>query len=204
MGLQARESLQIFEFTIQPMLTVVTNPFPELTSQRLKLRQVRPEDVNEVFFLRSDKKVMEFLDRPPAKSTDEAKQFIEKLKDLEDKQEAVTWAITLKEDVKLIGTIGFWRMMREHDRAEIGYVLHPHFQGKGIMQEALSIVLEYGFKTMNIHSVEANVNPGNNSSINLLERNNFKREGYYKENYYFNSQFLDTAIYSLLVSDFNK
>ncbi len=72
------------------------------------------------------------------------------------------------------------------------------------MQEAICIVLEYGFKTMNIHSVEANVNPDNKASITLLERNNFKREGYFKENYYFNGQFLVSAIYSLLVSDFNK
>jgi ribosomal-protein-alanine N-acetyltransferase len=186
------------------MLTVVTHPFPELISQRLKLRQVMPEDVNEVFFLRSDKRVMKFLDRQPAKSVEEAQQFIEKLKDIEDKQDGITWAITLKEDVKFIGTICYWNILKEHYRAEIGYVLHPDFQGKGIMQEAICIVLEYGFKTMNIHSVEANVNPNNKASITLLERNNFKREGYFKENYYFNGQFLDSAIYSLLVSDYNK
>lgn len=146
------------------MLTVITNPFPQLHSQRLKLRQVMMEDVNEVFFLRSDERVLKFLDRTQAKSIEEVQQFIQKLKDLEDKQEAVTWAITLKEEVKLIGTIGYWRILKEHYRAEIGYVLHPHFQGKGIMQEALSIVLNYGFKTMNIHSVEAIVNP--NKTIN--------------------------------------
>ncbi len=186
------------------MLTVVTNPFPQLYSQRLKLRQVMIEDANEVFFLRSDKRVLEFLDRTPAKSVEEVQQFIQNLNDLENKQEAVTWAITLKEDVKLIGTICYWRILKEHYRAEIGYVLHPEFQRRGIMQEALSQVLNYGFKTMNLHSIEANVNPYNRSSINLLQRNNFKQEGYFKENYYFNGQFLDSVIYSLLVSDFNK
>ncbi|MEJ7827005.1 MAG: GNAT family N-acetyltransferase [Segetibacter sp.] len=186
------------------MLTVVTSPFPGLISQRLKLRQVSPEDANEVFFLRSDKRVMEFLDRQPAKSIEDAQEFIEKLKDLEDKQDAVTWAITLKEDVKLIGTICYWNILKEHYRAEIGYVLHPDFQGKGIMHEAFSTVLEYGFKTMHLHSVEANVNPNNHASIKLLEKNNFKREGYFKENYYFNGKFLDSAIYSLLALDYNK
>ncbi len=117
------------------MLTVVTNPFPALKSARLKLRQVMMEDANEVFFLRSDKELLEFLDKPPAKSLEEVKQFINKLKDLEANQEGITWAITLKEDVKLIGTICYWNILKEHYRAEIGYVLHPDFQGKGIMQE---------------------------------------------------------------------
>jgi ribosomal-protein-alanine N-acetyltransferase len=72
------------------MLTVVTSPFPGLISQRLKLRQVSPEDANEVFFLRSDKRVMEFLDRQPAKSIEDAQQFIEKLKDLEEKKVEVS------------------------------------------------------------------------------------------------------------------
>jgi ribosomal-protein-alanine N-acetyltransferase len=186
------------------MLTVITDPFPVLVSQRLILRQVMVEDVNEIFFLRSDKEVLKFLDRPPAKSVEEAKQFIDKLKVLEANQEGITWAIALKEDVKLVGTISYWNIFKEHYRAEIGYVLHPGFQGKGIMQEAISAVLEYGFTTMNIHSVEANVNPYNHASIKLLERNQFKREGYFKENYYFNGQFLDSAIYSLLVSDYSK
>ncbi len=181
------------------MLTVVTDPFPQLFSQRLKLRQVMTEDVNEMFFLRSNERVLEFLDRTPAKSIEEAQQFIKELNDLEDKHEAVTWAITLKENANLIGTIGYWRILKEHYRAEIGYVLHPDFQGKGIMHEALSVVLNYGFKTMNIHSVEANINPNNKPSINLLKKNNFKQEGYFKENYYFNGKFIDSAIYSLLV-----
>ena len=110
------------------MLTVVTGPFPQLFSQRLKLRQVMTEDVNEMFFLRSNERVLEFLDRTPAKSIEEVQQFIQKLKDLEDKHEAVTWAITLKENANLIGTIGYWRILKEHYRAEIGYVLHPDFQ----------------------------------------------------------------------------
>ncbi len=66
------------------------------------------------------------------------------------------------------------------------------------MQEAILTILDYGFKIMKLHSVEANVNPNNAASIKLLERNNFIREAYHKENYYYNGKFLDSAIYSLL------
>ncbi len=57
---------------------------------------------------------------------------------------------------------------------------------------------------MNLHSIEANVNPGNTASIKLLEKNNFTREAYFKENYFYDGKFLDTAIYSLLATELNK
>jgi RimJ/RimL family protein N-acetyltransferase len=72
------------------------------------------------------------------------------------------------------------------------------------MQEAMIIVIDYGFRAMHLHSIEANVNPDNAASIKLLQRNNFVREAYHKENYYFNGKFLDSAIYSLLTPLNNK
>jgi ribosomal-protein-alanine N-acetyltransferase len=66
------------------------------------------------------------------------------------------------------------------------------------MSEALQAVINYGFTSIKLHSITANVNPNNQPSIRLLEKNGFVREGYYKENYYYNGKFLDSAIYSLL------
>lgn len=174
------------------------NPYPEIMTERLLLRQVNDKDVNEIFLLRSDERVMRYIDKAPAETLDDAYDFIRKIADLEESADAVTWAICLKGDPKLIGTIVFWNIKKEHYRAEVGYTLHPDYWGKGIMQEALQVVIDYGFKVMKLHSIEANVNPENTASIKLLERNNFVREAYFRENYYFNGKFLDTAIYSLL------
>jgi ribosomal-protein-alanine N-acetyltransferase len=55
---------------------------------------------------------------------------------------------------------------------------------------------------MELHSVEANINPANIASIKILEKFNFRREAYYKENFYFDGKFVDSAIYSLLKQDF--
>lgn len=142
--------------------------------------------------------MLQFLDRNPAKSLDEAAQWLQTINEAIENDQYIAWAITLKNESKLIGTITFWNVKKEHYRAEIGYALHTNYQGVGLMQEAVSAVLEYGFKIMKLHSVEANVNPANEASIKLLERNNFVREAYHKENYYYNGKFLDSAIYSLL------
>lgn len=186
------------------MLTDNINLFPILSTERLMLRKLESDDAGEMFAIRSDERVMRFLDRPRAEKLEDAAKLVEAMIDLQAKGDGVTWAITMRGEPKMIGTIGFWRMQKEHFRAEIGYQLHPDYQGKGIMHEALRAVLEYGFGELNLHSVEANVNPNNAGSIRLLEKNGFVREAYFKENYYYNGKFLDSAIYSLLTTHAQK
>lgn len=180
------------------MLNLNFDPFPLLSTERLHLRQVQEEDVNEIFFLRSDERVLEFLGKEPESSKETALLFINKINGLERSNEAVTWAITFTGKKAIIGTICFWNITKEHSRAELGYALHPDFQGRGIMQEALTAVLNYGFDVMKLHSVEARTDPGNASSTRLLERNRFAREGFFREDYFYNGVFLNTAVYSLL------
>src|SRR5215212_9846358 len=112
------------------MLTVNLNPFPVLSTQRLILRQVTQQDVEEVFFLRSDSRVLKFLAKAPAGSKEEASIFIKNINDMEASNDAVTWGIRLKNEEKLIGTICYWNITKAHYRAELGYVLHPDLHGK--------------------------------------------------------------------------
>ena len=170
------------------MLTLNFNPFPVLTTERLILRKVKKSDVEEIFLMRSDKSVMKYIDRPLAVSRDDAFEHIKRVEDLLNDNNGITWAMVEKKADTLIGSIGIWRVMKEHYRGEIGYMLNPAFHRKGLMHEALKTVLDYGFEHMNLHSVEGIVNPGNEASIKLLEKNNFVREAYFKENYYHNGQ----------------
>ena len=180
------------------MLSLNFQPFPTLQTARLHLRELTPEDANELFFLRSDAQVLRYLDKHPAKSVEEAIAFIDTINKEQLNGDTVMWGIALNESPVLIGTIGYWRMQKEHYRAEIGYVLHPAHQGKGIMDEAMKAVLQYGFEKMKLHSVEANTNPANAASQKLLEKNGFVKEAYFRENYFFDGKFLDSLIYSLL------
>jgi ribosomal-protein-alanine N-acetyltransferase len=184
------------------VLSVNLHPFPVLETERLVLRQVETGDVEQVFILRSDPQVLKYIDREPCESLDEANEHITKLYTLWNENEGIAWAITLKNDGHLIGSLGFFNLKKEHYRAEFGYSLHPSFQGKGIMLEAARKVIDYAFNQMHLHSLEAIVNPENFASIKVLVRNNFVKEGYFKENYFFHGRFLDSAVYSLLATTF--
>lgn len=172
-------------------------PFPVLQTPRLTLRAMEESDINELFLLYSDRRVMEYMDKPPVSTTKEVLHFIREIKELEQKNKSVNWAINYKGEPELLGTICFWHIKKEQYRAEIGYLLRPAYQHKGIMQEALAAVLNYGFNELKLQVVEANVNPDNEFSIRLLERNGFVKEAYLKESYFFNNKFWDSVIYSL-------
>ena len=181
------------------MLSPNFSPFPELITERLELKKITTDHAADLFDMRSHKEVMKYIDRPVAQSIDEASALIKVITDRLESNDGITWGIFTKEKpTKLIGTVGFWQMQKEHYRAEIGYMLHPSLQGKGFMQEAIAEVLHYGFSVMQLHSVEANVNPDNNASKKLLSKLGFVQEAYFKENYFANGRFVDSAIYSLL------
>ena len=179
-------------------------PFPILKTDRLILRQFQVKDAVDLFKLRTDDKVMKYLGSPKMKDIDEAKAYIEKARKIKNGDTCIEWSLTLKEEDKLIGKLGFWRIIKTHFRAELGYTMLPSYQSKGIMSEALNAILKYGFQIMKIHSVEANLDPKNEKSVNLLKRNGFTKEGQTKESYYFDGAFTDTSIYGLLKKDWEK
>lgn len=180
------------------MLKIHFNPFPVIHTNRILLRKIGEEDVAPLLFLRSDEEVMRYIDRPRLRTEADALALIARLDKLEKDNEGINWAICLKDHPEtLIGTVCLFNFAREHYRGELGYLLHPAFQGKGLMQEAVISVLNFGFRVLNLHTIEANVNPGNKSSIKVLERNQFVQEAYFRENFFFDGKFLDTAVYTL-------
>lgn len=180
------------------MLTINFNPFPILETERILLRRVDINDVNEIFTLRSNPETMKYIPRPLVKTTEDALEHIAMIDAKIENNEGINWAITLKDDAKLIGIIGHYRIKPENYRAEIGYMLLPEFNGKGIMSEAVKEVINYGFNVMKLHSIEAIIDPENFGSEKVLQKNGFVKEAHLKENECYEGRFLDTVIYSIL------
>jgi [ribosomal protein S5]-alanine N-acetyltransferase len=179
-------------------------PFQNLASKRLLLRQITPEDVNEIFALRSNVEIMKHIPRPLVTTHEEALEHIKMIQNKIENNEGINWAITLKGIPKLIGIIGHYRMRWEHFRSEIGYMLLPEYHGKGITTEAIQLMIDYGFNQMNMHSIEGIIDPANTASARVLEKNGFVKEAHFKENEFFNGKFLDSVIYSLVKNNSKK
>ena len=183
------------------MLTINFAPFPNLETERLFLRRVATEDINEIFLLRSNKETMKFIPRPLVKTEEDTMAHIALIDSKIEANEGINWAITLKNKPKLIGIIGHYRIKPENYRAEIGYMLLPEYHGKGIITEAIREVVKYGFEKMKLHSIEAIIDPKNYASEKVLQKNGFVKEAHLIENEYYEGRFLDTVIYSKLNKD---
>lgn len=172
--------------------------FPCLESDRLLFREFSLMDSNDLFQIRSDDDVMRFMDTYKLESVTDAENFIKSINESFNDKTGINWAIIEKQSGIFIGYFGFWRIIHQHCRAEIGYALKPKFWNKGYMAETMKTMIEFGFDKLKIHSIEANVNPDNTSSIKLLEKTGFSKEAIFKENYLFNGKYIDSIIYSLL------
>ena len=148
----------------------VFKTFPELETARLLLQDLRNADPKEILEMRSDPMIMRFIDKDPAQSIEDALKHIGVIETAFEECSALSWIIVEKKEMKVVGNIGLWRFIAEHNRAEIGYVLKPPYWGKGLMKEAIDAIVRYGFKELEVHSIEANINPANIQSKNVLEK----------------------------------
>lgn len=180
------------------MLVLNFSPFPVLETDRLLFRRVTEHDAKEILELRSDPDTMKYIPRPLLKNTEDALEHYKIINDAIENNTSINWGVTLKGNPKLLGIIGFYRIQPEHYRAEIGYMILPEFQGKGIVTESIQTLLKYAFNEMNLHSVEAVIDPDNLASERVLQKCNFIKEAHFKENEFFDGKFWDSVIYSIL------
>jgi ribosomal-protein-alanine N-acetyltransferase len=180
------------------MLEFNFSPFPIIKTERLLLRRIINDDVNEVFELRSNPETMKYIPRPLVQTTEDAMEHIAMIEDKIITNVGINWGITLKDSSKLLGIIGYYRMQPENYRAEIGYILLPEFHGKGIITEAVNKLIRYGFDNLELHSIEAVIDPENFASEKVLQKCGFVKEAHFKEAEFYNGRFLDKVIYSLL------
>jgi len=147
--------------------------FPVLETERLTLRELNLNDTKAIFGLRTNKEVVEFIDRNTLNNLSETRAFIDRISKLTSSNKGVFWVIESKNNHQVVGTIGLRNFEDEEDYAEIGYELDPSYQQKGFMSEAFDVVIEYGFKQMELKTIEAFTHKNNTASIALLEKQKF-------------------------------
>ena len=179
------------------MTDLLFDPFPVLETQRLSLRKISMNDAAEIFAIRRNADAMRYSGRPLLKSMSEAQNLIGKFQEGIRDRKNIFWAISFKNDSRLIGTVGFRRIDPDNFRAELGYVISPEFWGQGYASESIAVVIKYGFNEIGLHSIEARVSPDNKNSSKVLLKQKFIKEAHFKEDSFFDGEFRDTEVYCL-------
>ncbi|HZX26315.1 MAG TPA: GNAT family protein [Telluria sp.] len=168
----------------------------DIPTERLRLRFLTPADAPAQFVLFSDPQVMRYGASPPWTDMRQAHRQIEQT--LEDYASGKAARLAVELRGELIGNVSLYDLDAQNRRCDLGYFLSPAHQGRGYMSEALRAAFGLAFDGWDLNRIEADVDPRNAASIQLLERLGFQREGYMPERWIVNGEICDTAFYGLL------
>jgi len=173
--------------------------FPQLETKNLLLRRIHPSDAGALFKILADDEVTRFYDDDAFTDISQARDQIEAWETSFKNKGCIRWGITRKEKGTMIGSCGFYGFHTWYQRASIGYELARYCWRQGIMTEALSAMLNFGFDELELNRIEAVVMPENTASIIMLEKLGFRNEGLLEEYEKWGSKgFVDLCMFALL------
>lgn len=182
----------------------VFDTFPVLETKRLMLRDIRLDDARQIFEMRSNSRVNEFIARPTMVSETDANDLVTRTIKAYKQKLAIGWAGVLKDGNGIIGTCGFNSIEAHNMHAEIGGEMATEYWGKFLAQEAVHAIIAFGINEMNLQTIEAKVSPLNRSAIYVMEKMGFVKEAHYKNRIYFEGAFKDMAVYTLHASEYKN
>jgi len=172
-----------------------------LRTPRLALSLLEDGDAGALLAIHADTETMRYWSGPAWTELEQATQQIaQSRRDAQDGT-ALRLGIKLAETGELIGTATLYAFHRSNRRCEIGYILGRAHWGRGLMSEALTALLEHGFDVLDLHRVEADIDPRNEGSRRILQRLHFTREGLMRERWIVNGELCDTEYHGMLRAD---
>lgn len=180
----------------------IYSDLPILETERLILRKVTLEDVEEIHLYGSDEDVSKYVTWNTHKTISDTLEFVEFILNKYKNKQVAPWGIEYKETGKLIGTIDFVWWQPNHQTAEIGYVLSKEYWGKGLMSEAVSEILRFGFKEMDLVRIQARCFLENIGSSRVMEKAGMQFEGILRKGMFVKGEHQDLKMYSILKEEF--
>ena len=171
--------------------------FPTLKTENLLLRQFQQSDIENVFLGLSHPDIIKYygVSYDTIEATQEQMTFFA---ELEKNETGIWWAICSLDNTIFYGAGGLNNLSKEHHKAEIGFWLLPSFWGKGLMQEAMPIICDYGFQQLNLNRIEGFVESKNSNCKKALAKLQFQYEGTMHECEIKNGDYISLDIYAML------
>jgi RimJ/RimL family protein N-acetyltransferase len=180
---------------------VLTPAYPVETS-RLLLRPIDPSgDIEALYAYQSLPEVCRYIPYEPRTREDVAQRLADPKKvrsTLTEPGQAVNLAVEIKATGLVVGDVMlFWR---DESNAEIGYVIHPDHQGKGIATEASAALLELAFAEhgLGVHRVIARIDQRNPASAAVLTKLGMRQEAVLVENEWFKGEWSTEVDFAIL------
>ena len=173
-----------------------------LTTERLIIRALTPDDVERHHVLFADLDVVRYLyfgpfDRPAAQEHLARRSNV----DLPVEGGWINFGVEVKGEGVLIGELAIGFINATHSHYEVGYVFDPAYTGRGYATEGTAMIVELAFSGLGAHRVSGRLDARNDPSARVLERLGMRREANFIENEYVKGEWTDELVYAILAPE---
>ncbi len=137
---------------------------PTIDAPRVRLRWLTELDIDALFAVFSDPRMMRYWSTPAMKERAEAHAYLLKIHEGFGGKSAFPWGVERKDDGQVMGTCTLFHIDAANMRAELGYCLASAYWSQGYMREALTALIDFSFGTLRLRRLEADVDPRNENS----------------------------------------
>lgn len=187
------------------MSTLLTDRFmTPVETPRLILRKLTMADAQDLYAYSCDPEVARFVLWSAHRSISDTRFFLRCLIRQYRAGEYASYGIELKKTGRIIGTIGFSVVSREHRCVEIGYSLSRRHWNCGYMSEALSAMIKRGFEEEHFHRIEATHDVRNGASGRVMEKCGMQKEGTLHGKLFNKGEYIDVCIYGITLEQYRE
>jgi RimJ/RimL family protein N-acetyltransferase len=155
---------------------------PEVETERLRLRQFRPDDLEELAAIRADPVVMRFIGKGTPYSLEDTRWSLERKIKIWEERGFGQWAVTFKDEPQMLGWCGL-DLLDTTEEIEVGWGLARPFWGQGIATEAARAALSFAFETLRLERIVAVAMLANTASHRVMQKIGMKyvRDAFFYE-----------------------
>lgn len=185
----------------EDMLSIFTR-IPTLETSRLTMRKILPSDCADVYDYSHRPETSRYLLWSPHANLRYTKKYLSYVQTAYRNEEFYDFALVDKESGRMIGTCGFTSFDLRNNSAEIGYVLHPDFWGKGLAKEAVLRLMTFGFAELRLHRLSAKIMTENEASKKVALKCGMRHEATFVEGMLIKGRYETIDEYAILAKEF--
>jgi len=177
-----------------------------IETERLVLRKYQDRDVRDIveYSREADFWLARSLDWTPTSAG--VKAYFEAQRDLQPEAfpQWMNLMMELKRDRKVVGCVGIGVTNKEQGQASIGWMLSCRYQGQGLATEAAQALVDFGFRSMELHRIFARTGKANTRSWRLMERLGMRREAHFRQSHKVRDEWDDEFVYAILAHEWKR
>lgn len=181
----------------------VLEPAFPLRTARLDLRPYEEGDLDDLRAMQTLEEVTRYL-YWDVMTEQELRESLEKKRTrvaLRHEGDGLNPVAVLRETGEVVGDAALLYLSEAHRTGEVGFILKPAFQGRGLATEMAAEMLRLGFEEMGLHRIIGRCDARNTASWRVLERLGMRREAHLLQNEWVKGEWCDELDYALLADE---